>query len=72
MLNQQGGNQTTHLRYYRRQEAAELLCVCPKTLDKYIRRGDLTVHKLGRRVLISASDLVQFVERHTSIAGGGQ
>jgi excisionase family DNA binding protein len=40
-----------------RAEAAEVLSVCDRTLDKLIRAGTLRCVRIGRRVLIPASSL---------------
>jgi excisionase family DNA binding protein len=43
-------------------EAADLVRVSPRTLRRRIADGDLAVRRVGRRVLVERSDLLDFVE----------
>ena len=36
--------------------------VSERSIRRWIKAGELTVHRLGRRVLISEEDLVHFLE----------
>jgi excisionase family DNA binding protein len=40
---------------------AASLKVSPKTVRRWIDRGDLAVHRLGRRIRISDADLAAFL-----------
>ncbi len=44
-------------------ETAELLKVSPKTVRRWIGKGDLTVHRFGRQIRITDSDLVTFIRQ---------
>jgi len=48
---------TTPSPYATRDEAAAILRLNPKTLDKLIARGEVPAVRLGRRVLIRRSEL---------------
>jgi excisionase family DNA binding protein len=55
------------------RDAANLLGVCPRTIQNLVIRKELSVRKLGRRSLISYRELQTFARRdHTTIAGPGQ
>ena len=45
-------------------ETAKLLKVNPKTVRRWIENGDLTVHRFGRQIRITDSDLVTFIRQH--------
>ena len=47
-------------------EAATLLAVSPKTLQRLVARGDLAVIRVGSSLRFSTSDLEAFVARHRS------
>ena len=42
-------------------ETAKLLKVSPRTVRRWIEKGDLTVHRFGRQIRITDSDLVTFI-----------
>ena len=42
-------------------ETAKLLKVSPKTVRRWIEKGDLTAHRFGRQIRITDSDLVTFI-----------
>ncbi len=42
-------------------ETAKLLKVCPRTVRRWIEKGDLKVHRFGRQIRITDSDLVTFI-----------
>ncbi len=44
-------------------ETAELLKVSPKTVRRWIGKGDLKVHRFGRQIRITDSDLVTFIRQ---------
>ena len=48
---------------YTRQEVAEMLRVSIQTIDKEIKRGNLKRVKIGSRVLITDTDLFDYLER---------
>ena len=47
-------------------EAASLLAVSPKTLQRLVARGDLAVIRVGSSLRFAVSDLEAFVTRHRS------
>ena len=47
-------------------EAASLLAVSPKTLQRLVARGDLAVIRVGSSMRFSTGDLDAFVARHRS------
>ena len=47
-------------------EAATLLAVSPKTLQRLVARGDLAVIRVGSSMRFSTGDLEAFVTRHRS------
>lgn len=49
-------------RSYTRQEVCDMLHVSLMTLDGYIKRGDIKVSKIGRRVLIDADAIDEAIE----------
>jgi excisionase family DNA binding protein len=46
-----------------KREAAALLSICVRTLDHLIGRKELPARKVGKRVLVPYSALVQFARR---------
>ena len=50
--------------FYSVSETAKLLKVNPKTVRRWIENGDLTVHRFGRQIRITDSDLVTFIRQH--------
>ncbi len=42
-------------------EVAAWLKVSPKTVRRWIRRGDLTAHKIGRQIRVTEPDLLTFL-----------
>ncbi len=44
-------------------ETAKLLKVSPKTVRRWIEKGDLTAHRFGRQIRITDSDLVTFIRQ---------
>ncbi len=45
-------------------EVAAQLRVCSKTIHRWIERGDLHAHHLGRQIRVSEEDLSAFLNRH--------
>ena len=45
-----------------KHQAAEVLGVCPRTVDNFIARRELRVVRLGRRTKIDPSDLRRFID----------
>ena len=43
---------------------AERLDLSTKTVRRMIERGDLLIHRIGRRVLVAEDDLDAFLRRH--------
>lgn len=48
---------------YARPEAANLLGISLRTLDRLIAEKQITVRRIGRRVLITHSELSRFIGR---------
>lgn len=48
-------------------ETARLLKVSTKTVRRWIAKGDLTVHRFGRQIRITESDLVNFISQHRHV-----
>ncbi len=44
-------------------ETAKLLKVSPRTVRRWIKKGDLKVHRFGRQIRITDSDLVTFIHQ---------
>ena len=53
---------------YSREEAAELIGVSLRTLDRLIAEKQLAVRRIGRRVLIGKEVLAQFSRRDSRTA----
>lgn len=49
-------------RYYTAEQAAKLLNIHPKTIQRYIREGRLRANKIGKSWLITGHDLSVFAE----------
>ena len=49
--------------FYSVTETAKLLKVNPKTVRRWIEKGDLTVHRFGRQIRITEPDLVTFIRQ---------
>lgn len=48
---------------YTVSETAVHLKVSPKTVRRWIEKGDLTVHRFGRQIRITDSDLTIFIRQ---------
>ena len=59
-----------HKLQYSREEAAELLCLSLRTLDRLIALKELPVRRVGRRVLITYDALVNSAKRDHRTGGG--
>src|SRR5688572_19977447 len=55
-----------HKPYRTVKEAAEFLSLAASTIRLYIRKGQLSVHRVGRRVILSRAELETFVTRNSS------
>lgn len=53
---------------YSREEAAELIGVSLRTLDRLIAEKQIAVRRIGRRVLIGKDVLIQFIKRDSRTA----
>ena len=53
--------------FYTVTETAKLLKVSPRTVRRWIGKGDLTVHRFGRQIRISDSDLMTFIRQHRDL-----
>jgi excisionase family DNA binding protein len=49
-----------------RSEAAQLLRVSGRTIDRLVAAGELTVVRIGRQVRVRADSLAAFAGRHSS------
>jgi excisionase family DNA binding protein len=49
-------------RLLTKHQAADVLGVCPRTIDNFIARRELRVVRLGRRTKIDPSDLRRFID----------
>jgi excisionase family DNA binding protein len=49
-----------------RDEAAQCLDICTKTLDKLVVTGELRARRIGGRILFSRSELQRFAEGETT------
>jgi len=54
---------TTDKLLYSRDEAAQMLNVCARTIDRLVKNGDLHARTIGRRILFSRHNLETFVNR---------
>lgn len=45
-----------------RDEAAQCLDICTKTLDKLVAAGEIRARRIGGRILFSRSELQRFAE----------
>jgi len=54
---------------YGRDEAAEMIGVSLRTLDRLIAENHLSVRRIGRRVLVTRDVLVQFTKRDHPTGG---
>lgn len=48
------------------KQVAEELGVCGRTIRRWIDRGELRVHRLGRLLRVSEPDLIAFVQSRGS------
>jgi excisionase family DNA binding protein len=55
---------------FSKKEAAELLGISLRTVENLITRKELTSRRIGRRRMIPASTLAQFVRRDTPLISG--
>lgn len=58
------------LRLLTAKEAAALLTVSLPTFYRLIRRGDISTVRIGGSVRFRESDLLEYIDRQTSRAGG--
>jgi excisionase family DNA binding protein len=56
---------------YSKEDTARLLSVSLRTVNNLISRGDLSIHRIGRRVLISRTAIDSFVRKSSRSGGGG-
>ncbi len=49
--------------FYSVTETAKLLKVSPRTVRRWIEKGDLTAHRFGRQIRITDSDLMTFIRQ---------
>ncbi len=49
--------------FYSVTETAELLKVSPRSVRRWIGKGNLTVHRFGRQIRITDSDLVTCIRQ---------
>ena len=63
--------------FFTRENAATMLSLSIRTLDKLILNGELAVKRVGRKILVSSSELKQFSRRdhatqRTRLNGSGR
>ena len=46
------------------EQVAERLAVSPKTVRRWIKDHELSIHRLGGAIRVSESDLSSFLNRH--------
>lgn len=70
MLPQQAGNvnSDTFDKYYSVREAAGILGVTSRAVQKWIRDGKLRAFRLGRILKVAAGDLRKFIEDRATVA----
>jgi excisionase family DNA binding protein len=49
---------------YTKEEAAKLLRISEKTLDKLVARGEINSTKIGRRRIFTESHIKQYIENN--------
>lgn len=49
--------------FYSRAETAALLCLSLRTIDNLVSRKELTVRRVGRKVLFHRDELVRFARK---------
>jgi excisionase family DNA binding protein len=52
------------MRLYTVDELSALFGVVPKTILRWIERGDLVAHRFNRRIRVSEADLQTFIRVH--------
>ncbi len=55
------------MKFFTLGEVAEILNVCTRTVRRWIKSGELPVHRFGTAVRIAESDLKGFIARHRDI-----
>lgn len=55
---------TADPRFFTLAEIAEQLRISVKTIRRWIERGELYFHRLGRRLRISEDDLLLYLAKH--------
>lgn len=56
-------------KFLSKKEAAAYLRVHLNTLDRWIKKGWIKTHRVGYRVLIYESDLMEFIDRNGNYNG---
>lgn len=54
-------------RLYTKQETAQMLNICVRTLDSHVYAGRLAVVRLGRRRLFRVQDVEAFIQSLTAV-----
>ena len=57
------------MRFFTIVEVAEIVEVATRTVQRWIRSGDLVAHRFGGVVRISEDDLQDFLNRHRDDEG---
>ena len=63
-MNVMGAEKTVEKEYFRRNEAAEYLSICVRTLDQLKAEGELPFCKLGATVVFMKKDLDALMAKH--------
>ena len=58
--------------FYRPDEVAKMLKVAQATPYKWIREGQLPVHRLGKSLRIAAEDLEEFLRQRRTVGAAGR
>lgn len=56
---------------FSKRDTARLLSISLRTVDDLISKGDLSIHRIGRRVLISRIAIDSFVRKSSRSRVGG-
>jgi excisionase family DNA binding protein len=63
-MNRDKSRRDEAIQFFTIAEVAECLGVCPRTVRRRIKSGELVAHRFGRALRIAESDLKAFIARH--------
>ena len=58
---------TENKKFFTVPEAAELLCISKSKMWKVVRSNEITVMKIGHRVIITNDDIQEFVDKNRDV-----